>query len=260
MSLSNERMLRILSCSKNHMQKVVLVTGAARGIGRAIALRFAAAGYHVVINSIKDEAALNSVKQEVCTHGVSCISFLGDMGNFKSVAELFATIKSTFGHLDILINNAGVSHVGLFTDMTPDEYQALISTNLISVMNCCHQAIPMFIKIHVGVILNISSVWGNVGASCEAVYSATKGGINSFTKALGKELAPSKISVNAIACGAVDTTMNACFTKEELEALNEEIPAGRMTTPEEVAEFAFSICTAPSYLNGQVITFDGAWT
>jgi 3-oxoacyl-[acyl-carrier protein] reductase len=127
-------------------------------------------------------------------------------------------------------------------------------------MNCCHHAIPIFIKRQAGVILNISSVWGNVGASCEAVYSATKGGINSFTKALGKELAPSHISVNAIACGAVDTAMNACFTKEELEALSEEIPAGRMTTPAEVAEFAFSICTAPSYLNGQVITFDGAWT
>jgi 3-oxoacyl-[acyl-carrier protein] reductase len=242
------------------MPKVILVTGAARGIGRAIALRFAAAGYHVVINSVKDEVALNLVKQEVNAYGVSCISFLGDMGNYKAVSELFATIKDTFGTLDILINNAGVSHVGLFTDMKPDEYQSLISTNLISVMNCCHQAIPLFVHNHAGVILNISSVWGNVGASCEAVYSATKGGINSFTKALGKELAPSNISVNAIACGAVDTTMNSCFTKEELAALNAEIPAGRMTTPEEVAEFALSICTAPSYLNGQIITFDGAWT
>jgi 3-oxoacyl-[acyl-carrier protein] reductase len=242
------------------MQKVVLVTGSARGIGRAIALRFAAAGYHVVINSVKDEVALNSVKQEILAYGVSCLSYLGDMGNYQSVSELFANIKNTYGDLDILINNAGISHVGLFTDMTPDEYQSLISTNLISAMNCCHQAIPMFIRKQAGVILNISSVWGNVGASCEAAYSATKGGINSFTKALGKELAPSNISVNAIACGAVDTTMNSCFTREDLDALNEEIPAGRMATSEEVAEFVYSISTAPGYLNGQVITFDGAWT
>lgn len=242
------------------MQKVVLITGAARGIGRALALRFAAAGYHVVINSIKDEVSLNLVKQEILTYGVSCISFLGDMGNYEAVSELFTNIKDTYGKLDILINNAGVSHVGLFTDMTHNEYQSLITTNLISVMNCCHQAIPMFMKNHAGVILNISSVWGNIGASCEAVYSATKGGINSFTKALGKELAPSNISVNALACGIVNTSMNACFSPQELDALREEIPAGRMTTPEEVAEFAFSLCNASSYLSGQVITFDGAWT
>lgn len=244
----------------NSMQKVVLVTGAARGIGRAIALRFATAGYHVVINSIKDELSLQSVKQEIEAYDVSCISFLGDMGDYNTVSDLFSTIKQTFGTLDVLINNAGVSYIGLFTDMKPSEYQSLITTNLTSVMNCCHHAIPMFVSKQSGSILNISSVWGNVGASCEAVYSATKGGINSFTRALGKELAPSNITVNAMACGVIATSMNAFLSKDELAALQEEIPAGRMATPEEVADFAYSLCTAPSYLNGQVITFDGAWT
>lgn len=243
-----------------HMRKVVLVTGAARGIGRAIALRFAAAGYNIVINSIKDQVSLDTVKQEIESLGVSCISYLGNMGDYEVVSNLFAIIKNRFGTLDVLINNAGISYVGLFTDMKPTDYQTLITTNLISVMNCCHLAVPMFLSRKSGVILNISSVWGNVGASCEAVYSATKGGINSFTKALGKELAPSNISINAIACGAVDTSMNACFSSEELLALKEEIPAGRLATVEEVADFAYQICNAPSYLNGQIITLDGAWT
>lgn len=242
------------------MHRVVLVTGAARGIGRAIALRFAIAGYHVVINSLKDKTSLDRVKQEIEALDVSCLSFLGDMGNYEDVSNLFALIKDTFGTIDILINNAGISHVGLFTDMNPDEYQALISTNLVSVMNCCHKAIPIMVQNKSGVILNISSVWGNVGASCEAVYSATKGGINSFTKALGKELAPSNICVNALACGAIDTTMNACFSNEELLALKDDIPAGRFASPEEVAEFAYLLCNGPGYLNGQIITFDGAWT
>lgn len=242
------------------MHRVVLVTGAARGIGRAIALRFAIAGYHVVINSLKDKTSLDGLKQEIEANGVSCLSFLGDMGNYEDVSNLFALIKGTFGTIDILINNAGISHVGLFTDMNPDEYQALISTNLVSVMNCCHKAVPIMVQNKSGVILNISSVWGNVGASCEAVYSATKGGINSFTKALGKELAPSNICVNALACGAIDTTMNACFSNEELLALKDDIPAGRLASPEEVAEFAYLLCNGPGYLNGQIITFDGAWT
>jgi 3-oxoacyl-[acyl-carrier protein] reductase len=182
------------------------------------------------------------------------------MGNYVIVSTLFHYIKNTFGTLDVLINNAGVSQVSLFTDMKPEEYQMLITTNLISVMNCCHLAIPMMVSKKSGVILNISSVFGTIGASCEAAYSATKGGINSFTKALGKELAPSNVLVNAIACGAVDTTMNACFSDEELQALKDDIPTGRLATPEEVADFAYSICNGPRYLNGQVITFDGAWT
>lgn len=238
------------------MNRVVLVTGASRGIGRSIALKFAKQGFHVIINSIKNETALNKVKEEIEAYGVTCMSFLGDMGNYDTVASMFQQIIKRYGTLDVLINNAGVSSIGLFTDLTPTEYQSLITTNLVSVMNCCHQAIPIFLKQQSGKIINISSVWGNEGASCEAVYSATKGGINSFTKALGKELAPSNIQVNAVACGAIDTDMNRCFSKEEIEALEEEIPAGRMGTPEEVADLVYDLSTH-SYLNAQIITFDG---
>ncbi len=238
------------------MNRVALVTGASRGIGRSIALKFAKEGFHVVINSIKNEAALLKVKEEVEAYGVSCLPFLGDMGDYETVRTMFLQVKENYMTLDVLINNAGVSRVGLFTDMTPNEYQSLITTNLTSVINCCHQAIPLFLKKKAGKIINISSVWGTQGASCEAVYSATKGGIDAFTKALGKELAPSNIQVNAVACGAIDTDMNRCFSKEELKALEDEIPAGRMGTPDEVAKFVYDLSTH-AYLTAQVVTFDG---
>lgn len=238
------------------MSRVVLVTGAARGIGRSIAIKFAKEGYQVVLNSLKNKTALEEVENEVRSYGVDAISFLGDMSDYTSVTALFDLIKERFHTLDVLVNNAGQSVIGLFTDMTPVQYQNLIQTNLISVMNCCHQAIPMFLNKKSGKIINISSVWGAEGASCEAVYSASKGGMNAFTKALGKELAPSNIQVNAVACGAIDTDMNRCFSKEELEALNEEIPSGRMGTPDEVAELVYDL-TKHSYLTAQIITIDG---
>lgn len=240
------------------MNRVVLVTGASRGIGKNIALKFAMAGYHVIINSKQNEEGLNQVKSTILQHGVRCLSFLGDVSDYEFVSDMFAKIKEEHLSIDILVNNAGVSYVGLFTDMTPTLYQSLIQNNLISVMNCCHQAIPMMVSKKSGCIINISSVWGNQGASCEAVYSASKGGINAFTKALGKELAPSNIQVNAIACGAIDTDMNRCFSKEELNALENDIPAGRMGRPEEVADLVVSL-TSNTYLNAQIITLDGGW-
>ena len=240
------------------MHRVVLVTGAARGIGRSIALKFAREGYHVIINSLRNEEALKQVEEEIRHLNVDCMRFLGDVGNYEFVSSMFSQIRQRYHSIDVLINNAGVSKVGLFTDMTYDEYISLINTNLISVMNCCHHAIPLFLEKKSGSIINISSVWGITGASCEAVYSASKGGINAFTKALGKELAPSNIQVNAVACGAIDTDMNRCFTTEDLQALSDEIPAGRMGNPEEVAEFVYSFIGHP-YLNAQILTFDGGW-
>ena len=147
----------------------------------------------------------------------------------------------------------------LFQDMSYEEWREILDTNLGSVYNCCHFAVNDMLKRHEGKIINISSVWGVYGASCEVAYSATKGAVNAFTKALSKELAPSNIQVNAIACGAIDTEMNGHLSKEELEDLALEIPAGRLGKPSEVAKFVKQLINSPSYLTGQVIQFDGAW-
>ena len=164
-----------------------------------------------------------------------------------------------FGHIDVLVNNAGIAHIGLLTDMQPEEWERLLSVNLTSVYLTCRHLVPSMVARGSGHILNISSVWGNTGASCEAAYSACKGGMNALTKALGKELAPSHIPVNAIACGLIDTAMNASLSKDELDALIQSIPAGRMGQPQEVARLALMLAQAPEYLTGQVITLDGGW-
>ncbi len=150
--------------------------------------------------------------------------------------------------------------MGLLTDMKDEDWRRVLGTNLDSLFYTCRAAVPGMVKRHEGRIINISSVWGNVGASCEVAYSASKGGVNSFTKALAKELAPSGISVNAIACGVIDTDMNRNeLSEQELSELEEEIPVGRMGSPEEVAELVLHICDAPLYFTGQVITMDGGW-
>ena len=158
-----------------------------------------------------------------------------------------------------MVNNAGVSHIGLLSDLSLDEWNLLIQTNLTSVFCCCKHAVPNMVRNQYGRIINISSVWGIAGASCEVAYSASKGGVNAFTKALAKELAPSNISVNAIACGVVDTRMNQHFSTEEQQKLAEEIPAGRFGTPKETAQLAAFLASAPAYLTGQIISLDGGW-
>ena len=159
----------------------------------------------------------------------------------------------------MLVNNAGIAHIGLLSDMTPDEWHRIMHTNLDACFYTCKYAIPLMLQNHSGRIINISSVWGNVGASMEVAYSASKGGVNTFTKALAKELAPSNIQVNAIACGAIDTDMNRCFSGEELQYLMDEIPADRLGEPNEVADLALYLAEAPAYLTGQIITIDGGW-
>lgn len=242
-------------------RNVVLVTGSSRGIGKAIALYFAEKGYDVVINCVRpsNEPLLLKVAEEIRSHGVSCLPFVGDMGNFSDCERLFDKIKKEFGTLTCLVNNAGISYLGLLQDMTPDEWNRVISTNLNSVFHCSKLAIPMMLHEGEGNIINISSMWGLAGASCEVAYSAAKGGMNSFTKALAKELAPSRISVNAIACGVIDTEMNSFLSDEEREVLLEEIPAGRMGTPREVAALAYSMAEQSHYLTGQIVALDGGF-
>ena len=239
------------------MKRKVLITGASRGIGRAIAISFAKEGDDLFLTCKDNIEMLKDLKRELEEEcGISCSVYACDMSDFDKVKELSGQV----GDIDILINNAGISWIGLLTDMEPSDWDNVISSNLSSVFYTCRLFVPAMVKRHSGRIINISSVWGSVGASCEVAYSASKGGVNSFTKALAKELAPSNVQVNAIACGVIDTDMNRKhLTREDLDELEEEIPAGRMGDPLEVADLVLRVSEGPSYLTGQVITLDGGW-
>ncbi|SFR65018.1 elongation factor P 5-aminopentanone reductase [Anaeromicropila populeti] len=239
--------------------RTVLVTGSSRGIGKAIALKYAEEGYDVIINCKKNKEQLEVVRKDIEAFGVSCLSVLADVSQYQEVNRLFQSIENKFGKLDVLINNAAISHIGLLQDMTPEQWNEIIQTNLSSVFYCSRLAIPYMLSSKSGKIITISSVWGLAGASCEVAYSAAKGGIHAFTKALAKELAPSNIQVNAVACGAIDTEMNHFLSEEERETLKEEIPANRLGQPEEVAELVYSITQKNEYLTGQIISLDGGW-
>lgn len=240
--------------------KHVLITGASRGIGRAIALSFARDGWNVAVSCRHDSPELESLQREVKNTGVSFLPFIGDMGLEEDVREMFRRIRETFGSLDVLVNNAGISHIELLQDMSLSQWDAVLRTNLTSAFLCCREVIPMMLANQSGSIINISSVWGNTGAATETAYCASKGGMNGFTKALAKELAPSNIAVNAIACGVIDTDMNDFLSPEEKLSLIEEIPAGRMGSPADVAETALALAGSTRYLTGQIITLDGGWT
>jgi 3-oxoacyl-[acyl-carrier protein] reductase len=236
--------------------KTALVTGASRGIGLAIATILAQNGYQLHLTCKNSYKKLKKIAGELSeAYNVPCFAHKTDMGNFAEVWTLFSEIDT----LDILINNAGISHVGLLQDTSVDVWQKVLDTNLSSLFYTSKLSIPKMLENEGGVIINISSIWGNVGASMEVAYSASKGGVNAFTKALAKELAPSNISVNAISCGVIDTDMNKNLSKEEMAALIEEIPANRMGTPREVATLVLQLIDSPKYLTGQIITMDGGF-
>lgn len=241
------------------MSKTILITGASSGIGAATAIAFAKPNNRLILVSRKNREGLKKIEDEGRKRGAEVLSILADVSDYEDCKSVVQQGVERFGTIDLLVNDAGISHIGLFQDMTPDEWQRVMNVNIGSVMNLCHLVIPSMVHRHHGRIINISSVWGNVGASCEAVYSASKGAINSFTKALAKELAPSNIQVNAIAFGAIETPMNAWLSKEEAEALADEIPAGREGTKEEAAQMICMVADAPDYLTGQILTMDGGW-
>lgn len=238
---------------------IVLVTGSSRGIGKEIALAFARNGARVVLNSGHNEATLKETYNLFCEKGYHSTYFFGDLSDHLVATHLFAHIKETFGkNPTIVINNAGISHVGLFTDTTPELWNKVLTINLNSAYNCSYLAAPQMIHDHKGTIINITSIWGNVGASCEVAYSTSKGAINAFTKALAKELGPSHIRVNAIACGWVDTDMTSCYSEEEKAAFIEEIPLCRTGQPKDIADTCLYLASqASSYVTGQIITVDG---
>ena len=239
-------------------QKTVFITGASRGIGAACARRFAKAGYHVFINCKQSVGILHDLRDEVRENGGSCHALIGDVGDPDQVEAMFSTIRQTVGGLDVLVNNAGIAWLGLLTDMTNADWDRMIGTNLSSAFYCSRAAIPYMVSKKQGRIINISSMWGRTGASCEAAYSAAKAGLNGLTMALAKELAPN-IQVNAVACGVIDTDMNGCLSEEDKYSLQEEIPAGRFGTPEETADLVFDLAENHPYMTGQILGFDGGF-
>lgn len=244
----------------NKNNKTVLITGASRGIGKAIAIYFAKKGYNVLGTCHSNESLMMELKNTIESFGVSFFYIKCDHADFNTPNIIWDYVSRNNLSIDVLVNNAGISVVGLLQDLTKESWDCLWNTNVTSVISMCRVFIPHMLHNGAGRIINISSVWGNVGASCECAYSATKGAINSFTKALARELAPSNIQVNAVSCGIIDTDMNAHLSESDLEDIKEEIPCGRIGTPEDIAKTVFSLANSSTYLTGQIITVDGAWT
>ena len=241
-------------------QKTIFITGASRGIGKNIALLFASRGYHTFLNCSSSVDELKKLRAYITEkYHTPCTLVPGNVGNPDHVRAIYNKIYQECTHLDVLVNNAGISYINLLTDMTDEDWNRIIQTNLSSVFYCCRQAIPPMVSKRSGKIINISSIWGEAGASCEVLYSTTKGGINAFTKALAKEVAASNIQVNAIAFGMIDTEMNAEFDEEDLAMIKDEIPADYIASPKEAAQMVYHVAEAPGYMTGQIVTFSGGW-
>ncbi len=240
------------------MSKTVLITGASGGIGTALTVKFATSGWNVIAhyNNSYDSAKL--LKDSLVSNGFSVVISPADLTKRNEAFALVDTAYNKFGKIDALINNAGISQQKLFTDISEEDWDTMLNTNLKSAFLCSQAVLPKMISNKSGKIVNISSMWGVCGASCEVHYSAAKAGMIGLTKALAKEVAPSGINVNCIAPGLIETSMNDCYSVEELASFVEDIPLGRMGSASEVAELAYFLCNENAdYLTGQVISQDG---
>lgn len=235
------------------MKKTALITGASRGIGAAIALKLAEEGFFTYVNFCKSSDLVEKIAEQ--TGG---IAVMADVSDKSQTEKMVKNIIQNTGGIDVLVNNAGISVSGLFTDITEEEEQRLWKINVGGVFNCTKAVLPFMINKKYGKIINISSMWGQVGASCEVHYSASKSAIIGFTKALAKELGPSGINVNCIAPGVIMTDMNKCHSADTLEALREETPVMRLGTAEDVAQAAaFLASDKSSFITGQILGVNG---
>ena len=238
------------------MGKKALITGASRGIGAATAGMLAEEGYDLFLVCRCQQERLSKLAKELeDRYKIHCETALCDVSDPDQVEIMIRQA----GEIHALINNAAISHVGLLTDMSLEQWHKVIDTNLSSLFYTCRLVVPQMLRRGEGRIINVSSVWGNAGASMEVAYSASKGGVNSFTKALAKELAPSNIQVNAVSFGVIDTDMNGNLSPDEREALRQEIPADRFGSVREAAELLRQLLHAPAYMTGQIVAMDGGW-
>ena len=240
--------------------KTVLVTGGSRGIGKAMVYVFAKAGYNVILNYNNSEQSAKEIMEDLKDCDGIVEIFKADVSKRYEVDKMLDYIRSEFGHLDVVINNAGISMVGLFTDMSEEDWNKIVAVNLTGVYNVTQSALKnIMINAKCGTIINISSMWGITGGSCEVAYSATKAGVIGMTKALAKELALSNITVNAIAPGIIATDMMYNnYTEKEIEEMTREVPLGRLGTPIEVANLALYMASDNArFMTGQVIGLNG---
>ena len=243
---------------KKLLGKIVYITGASKGIGRGIAREFGKAGALGLGGYNSDLEGANETLNMIKELGGSGEILGGNVANKDERNNIISSIKNKFGKLDVLVNNAGISKIGLFMDASDEEIDSIMNVNLIGAMKLTRDSMDLLREGSNSSIINISSIWGNVGASCEVLYSTTKGGMNLFTKALAKEIAPWGIRVNCIAPGVINTEMNSWRSKEEKEGLEEEIPMNRFGEVEEIGRVAkFLASEDSSYLTGQILTVDG---
>ena len=246
----------ILSERKKIM--VAIVTGGAKGIGKQIVVELVKKGIQVVLNYRHSEEQAVETKQELLQQGYNIELYQADVSKREEVQKLVEYTKEHFGSIDILINNAGIDKWQLFTEITDQDWEEMLKNNLTSAFYMTREVVTDMINKKQGCIINISSIWGMTGASCEVAYSVSKAGMDGLTKALAKELAPSGIRVNSIAPGAIDTDMNRNLTKEEREEVENEIPLGRFGTPEDIAKCVMWL-VEDNYTTGQIISPNGGW-
>ena len=238
----------------------VLVTGGSRGIGAAIARRFATEGMNVVIHYNHSHEAANETARQCMRLGGQVMTASADLRSREQLMRMKEKLEDNGMSPDIIVNNAGIAHYGMLADVTDEVWDDVMAVNLRGMYLCTQLFMAPMINRRFGRIINVSSVWGISGASCEVLYSTTKGGMNAFTKALAKELAPSGVTVNAVAPGAVDTAMNQHLNEQEQAALAEEIPVGRLAQPDEIASLVYFLALPESgYITGQVISPNGGW-
>ena len=242
------------------MKKTVIITGASKGIGAAMAILFARKGYNVVIGYNDSYQLAKMLSSSLSSQGYNVVPIKANVANKLETDILIKEAVYKFGSVDVLINNAGVAFNGLITDTEEFDSDKIFDVDLKGVFNCCKSVTPVMVNQKSGKIINISSMWGQVGASCEVAYSAAKAGVIGLTKALAKELAPSGITVNCIAPGLIDTSMNSNISVEDLNAFVEDIPLGRMGTAEDIAETALFLASeGADYITGQVLGVNGGY-
>ena len=240
--------------------KTVLITGASRGIGREIAIKFASEGYNIVLNYNSSEAKAKTIAKYIEDMGVKCLLVKADVSVESEVIDMVNVALKEFGRIDVLVNNAGVALSKLFQLTTTDEVARVFGVNTFGVINCSKAVVPSMVSEKAGKIINISSIWGKVGASMETIYSASKGAVIAFTMALAKELAPSGIAVNCVCPGVIDTDMLLEYTDDDKKELKAQTPLNRLGTPQDVANAVYFLASDnATFITGQVITVDGGF-